>query len=1209
MYFSLRLFGMTEGFRLRIVIAALAGLLAVGAGIARLAISGVVIARVFQGAALSTLVGPLLAVVALILVRALFQYFRDLISDQTAGEIKIRLRQRLYTHALALGPGHFDQRRTGDVLMFLVDGVENLEAFFGQYLPQFFVAAIAPVLIFGFMAALDIQIGAIFLVFAVLTFFLPSVLHRMNRHLSLARRDTFGAMGADFLDSVQGLATLKAFGQSRRRGELLAARARELYRSTMRVFFVDGLSSAATILGVAGGAALALGWGAMRVSNGDLELRSLLIVLMLGAEVFRPLRELTQLYHQGMTAMASAEGVFALLDSPVTVADPAASGARSRSDAGTHEGAPAEPLRPEIVFQGVSLAYDGGRRPALEDVSFTLHAGETLGMVGASGAGKSTVVWLILRFLDPRRGRILLGGRDIRELPLEELRAQVAVVTQDTYLFHGTVAENLRLGRAGATQEELEEAARTASAHDFIMALPDGYDTMVGERGARLSGGQRQRVAIARALLKSAPILVLDEALSSVDAANEADIQRALERLMANRTTLVIAHRLSSVVNADRILVLDKGRLVESGSHIELAAANGVYAWLMARQQSTPEGDLLAATLPQVEGGGPGLGDGPSAAPAPSQDRPAIFSSTWEVWARLLGLVRQSRAELALSLASGLSYHGATIGLGAIGALLVAQIYKGGETGILLALMGALVLLAALTRWGEAWASHDLAYRLLAEMRIAIYDKLEPLAPAYLVKRRSGDLTSIVGGDVESVENFYAHVVTPAMVAFVLPGGVLLALAFVAWPLAVVLAPFLAVAAASPFFAQQRSERLGSEMRQRLGDLNAFVVDGIQGLREISAFGAGRSRLAETAARGRGFARHRIRFLKHQAVQAGFIESLTALGGMAVLIAGVWLVGEGRMDRTVVPLATLLAMSSFAPVTELARTLGQLMETLAASRRIFEVHDEPVAVQDGPGLTADGPSREGTPSIAFDQITFAYSNGVRPALHDVTFKAEPGQTVALVGRSGAGKTTAANMLMRFWDPDSGRIRLGSYDLRDLTLDELRGQIALVSQDTYLFNSTIRENLRMGKQDATDAEIEEAAGLSNAYEFIDAFPDGYETTVGEWGMRLSGGQRQRVSIARAILKDAPVLILDEATSHLDAVNEQLVREALHHLMKGRTTLVIAHRLSTVRDADRIVVLDSGRVVEEGTHQALLAEGGLYARLVSTQLVGATSRPAG
>ena len=329
-------------------------------------------------------------------------------------------------------------------------------------------------------------------------------------------------------------------------------------------------------------------------------------------------------------------------------------------------------------------------------------------------------------------------------------------------------------------------------------------------------------------------------------------------------------------------------------------------------------------------------------------------------------------------------------------------------------------------------------------------------------------------------------------------------------------------------------------MRQRLGDLNAFVVDGIQGLREISAFGAGRSRLAETAARGRGFARHRIRFLKHQAVQAGFIESLTALGGMAVLIAGVWLVGEGRMgpDRC----------ASGDPACHVVLCTGD-----RAGQDPWTAHGDPGRLAPdirgtrraggGPGRPrldrrrpiAGGhhrPSRSTrspSPTVtAFDQ-PFTTSRS----------RLSPARRWPWWGRSGAGKTTAANMLMRFWDPDSGRIRLGSYDLRDLTLDELRGQIALVSQDTYLFNSTIRENLRMGKQDATDAEIEEAAGLSNAYEFIDAFPDGYETTVGERGMRLSGGQRQRVSIARAILKDAPVLILDEATSHLDAVNEQLV----------------------------------------------------------------------
>jgi ABC-type multidrug transport system ATPase subunit len=347
----------------------------------------------------------------------------------------------------------------------------------------------------------------------------------------------------------------------------------------MGVLAANAATGALTIFGITGGAAVALGWGAVRVADGDLELRALMIVLMLGVEVFRPLRELVQLYHDGVMAMSSAEGIFAIMDSPAAVSDP--DGERE-----THLTAGAVgDLNPEITFEDVSHAYSEGRRPALHDLSFALHEGETLGLVGPSGAGKSTIVWLMLRFFDPQQGVIRLGGRDLRDIPLHQLRERISVVTQDTYLFHGTVAENLRFGNPNATQAQLEEAARAANAHEFISQLPRGYDTVVGERAVRLSGGQKQRIAIARALLKDAPILILDEALSSVDAENEALIQQALDGLMEGRTTLIIAHRLSSVVNADRILVLEEGRLVETGNHGELVAAGGLYANLMSQQQ------------------------------------------------------------------------------------------------------------------------------------------------------------------------------------------------------------------------------------------------------------------------------------------------------------------------------------------------------------------------------------------------------------------------------------------------------------------------------------------------------------------------------------------------------------------------------------------------------------------------------------------------
>lgn len=1205
MYFNLRLFSMTVGLRQRIALGALLGLVAVVVGISRLALTGLIIARVFEGENLSTLVLPILLVVGLTLMRVVFQYLRDVVSYKTATETKIELRRRLCAHAIALGPAHFDQQRTGDVLMSLVDGVESLEVFFGQYLPQFIVAVIAPVFIFIFMATLDVQIGLIFLVFAAITLFIPNILRNWNITKSRARRRAYGALGAEFLDSVQGLTTLKSFGQAKQQGKLLAKRARELYRTTMGVVAVDGASNGATIFGVSAGATFALVWGGYRVSSGELELSSLLIILMLGAEVFRPLREMAQLYHQGMTAMSAAEGIFDLLDRPVTVNAPSFYRHQDSLSNGIR-------LNSDISFDSVTFGYKDGSRSALKDFSFSLSKGETIGVVGPSGAGKSTIVWLLLRFYDPQHGRILLGGNDIRELPLETLRGQISVVTQDAYLFHGTVAENLRLGNPDASQGDLEEAARSANIDDFVSKLPNGYDTVIGERGVKLSGGERQRIAIGRALLKDAPILILDEALSSVDAENEASIQQALDRLTVNKTTLIIAHRLSSVIGADTIMVLDQGRLVEYGTHQELLASNGAYSTLMANQQTDSDADIIntdftnpvdTENLPHVRSGSV---NGHLKADTNNMVFDGSKISMLSAWRRLFEIALLWKGRLSVTIFSGLAFHISPLVLGALGSMLVVEVFNGGEIGHFTVLLIIATLIATLARWAESWASHDMAYRLLAEMRIEIFSKLEPLAPAYMLRRRSGDLTSIIGGDVENVENFFAHLITPAIVSIVVPGVALAALSIVAWPLAIVLLPFLVIAAVSPFYEQTRSQRLGAAMREQLGEINSQIVDGIQGMREIVAFGASDLKIQEIENGGRLFSEHRTGFLKAQAFHRSFIEALTAFGGLTVMSVGAWMSANGHVEATMLPLVTLLAFSSFGPVTELAGTIIELMDTLASTKRIFALYDEQVVVEDGPGVSRFEDRTVNMNAFSFDNVAFSYNAGQVSALNEVTFSVKVGQTIALVGHSGAGKSTTANLLLRFWDPDNGEIRFCGNHLADFKLDDLRQNIAFVSQDTYLFNRSIRDNLRMANLNATDDEIERVALLANVDEFSKTLPDGYDTLIGERGLQLSGGQRQRISIARALLKDASVLILDEATSHLDAVNEQKVREALTRLMRGRTTLVIAHRLSTVKDADLILVLDHGNVVEQGTHSELLSEGGTYARLVSKQIVGMAER---
>jgi ATP-binding cassette subfamily C protein CydCD len=1199
---------------MRIALAALVGLAAVPVAMLRLTLTGQAMARAFTGEPFNALVGLLVLIAGLIFLRALLQLARDEIANDTAARMKARVRGIVYAHILELGAGHFDQRRSSDAALTLVDGVEQLDPFFGQYLPQLIVAALTPVIIFSFMAFLDVQTAAIFLVFALVTLIAPAAFHKLNSTASTAFRRAQADTAAEFLDSIQGLGTLKAFGQSRQRGEQLAARARHLYRSTMWVLGVNIATGSITLLGISAGAAVALGWGAIRVQAGELPLATLLVVLLLGVEVFRPLRDLVQLFHSSMLAIAATRGLYQLLDAVPEVEPPA------------NPSTPAE-LRPILRFDHVTFGYAGGRRPAVTDISFELEPGRSLGVVGPSGAGKSTLVNLLLRFVDPQQGRVLLDGHDLRDLPVDVVRRQVAVVAQDTYLFYGSVADNLRVARPTATPEELEAASRAANAHQFITDLPNGYATLIGERGVRLSGGQRQRLAIARALLKDAPVLVLDEALSSVDAENESTIQQALDRLQRGRTTLIIAHRLSSVANADRIVVLERGQLVEEGSPSELLRKqDGVYFRLMAAQraaapmlaaggdepEATPAESMAARLSLHAGGHSHGHAHSHAHAPAPSaataSDSAARVSAS-RVWLRLFRLVRPWWWETALVFISGPLQAGAQVALGVISALLVTQVVNGGNLTPWLWALGICVPLAAVLRWVDSWISHDLAYRLLAELRIRLYQLLDPLAPAYLVRRRSGDLVSALLGDVELIELFYAHTVSPLVVAVLVPGFVLIVLAVLAPWLALVLVPFLIGVALTPMLAARQSSRLGTALRETTGEVTAHAVDSVQGLRTIAAFDHGEARAAEVALRSQQLGDLRREFLRWQAVQNAVIEALMGLGALSVMTAGVRLVTDGDLARTALPLATLLAAASFQPVITIVTVAKELHQTIGAARRFFAVEDEPVAVVDGPAAL---PARLDSVGVRFENVTFAYARIERPALREVTFEVPPGKTVAVVGRSGAGKTTAAHLLLRFWDAQQGAIRVESQDVRELRLDDLRGLIALVAQDTYLFNTTLRDNIRLGRPDATDADVLEAARAANVDEFARALPEAYDTPVGERGLQLSGGQRQRVSIARALLKNAPILVLDEATSHLDAVSEAEVRQALDRLSHGRTTLVIAHRLSTIREADAIVVLDDGRIVESGTHAELLALDGLYSHLIASQLgagaaLAPTSRP--
>ncbi len=1186
MYFNFKLWALTAGIRGRIGAAIAMGLVSSGLGIARLLAVAWLLGQLFTGAAFSDLWLPGLGVILLILARGYWDHSRADHAHQTAAIMQYQLREQLFNRILALGPANLMHARTGEVRAAIVEGIERLEVYFGKYLPQFFVAMLTPLVIFLVVGWVDWMVAWVYLLAALFTLFAPALFHRMDARNSLRRANAYRRFAAEYLDALQGLGTLKAYGQSGQRAEALREEADELAESTKWVLATNSLSRGITDTGIAVGAALALGVAAWRMEAGLLDLQGLLIVLLLGVEVFRPLRDLRALLHDGMLAESAAAQIFSVLEDTPLITD-VPDRISSPADFG-------------IEFRQVDFAYPGARGQVHQGLSFSVAPGERIGIVGTSGSGKSSIVRLLQRFYDPDAGGILLGGVDINDFSFDTLRRHMAVVSQDTYLFHGTVEDNLRLGKSNARDDEIIAACRAANALDFIEALPQGFATIIGERGLRLSGGQRQRIAIARALLRDAPILILDEALSSVDAENEAVIQQALDRLMAGRTTLILAHRLSSIIGADRILVLDGGKVCEQGTHDELIAANGVYQRLM--QEQVEERDAAGMDSQPL------LLEESTATDSVEIKRLSDNGNNESLLARadigfgatirkLMGYTGPWKGLLALTFGLGVTRVIAFIGVSILSALAFAAVKNGEPYQAWLVWLAIAAGTAGILHWLESWVAHDMAFRMLADMRINLFRKLDSLAPAFLLKRRSGDLVHLATEDIELIEYFYAHTIAPAFVAVLVPGTVLALLISFHWTLGMVLLPFLAIVAGSPVLFRGSVDQLGSRARDALGRLSSQAVETLQGLGEILSFQAGNSRRKEFLRACEDHQEQRLAFFRHLSRHAMVTEICTSLGVLAVIVAAIPLVSSGVIDPGYLPLLSLAAMAAFLPVSEVADVGHQLADTLNATQRLAAVDAEPVTVVGGDGAWQSGKQAVG---VRFDNVNFRYPGTDAAALRGIDIEIGAGKTTALVGPSGAGKSTLAQLLMRFWDPAEGSIQLDGRDIRELELDELRRAIGIVSQETYLFNDTLAGNLRIARADAGDDALHRAIEQAELKDFVNGLPEGLNTPVGEGGHALSGGQRQRLSIARAFLKDAPVLVLDEATSHLDSISERAVHRALDKLMQQRTTLIIAHRLSTIREADSILVLDQGSLVETGSHDELLAGNGLYAHLISRQL---------
>ena len=1211
------------------------------------------------GTTVAPMAGDLMVYVALAIVCMLVRYLATThatrLGTEAAERVKLALRSKLYRKMVALGPSYRSRVKTSDVVQSAGEGVEQIQSFFELFLPQLFYAILAPITLFAVIAPINMPAAVTMLVCAPLIIIVTGIVSMTAARAFKKYWGRYTDMGAAFLDNLQGLETLKNFDADDRAAAEMDKKAEGFRVMTMRVLQIQLRSLTAMDIVAYGGAAAgigvalwqyahtaaaaagasAAGWSPIMLAahlpgafaylayglqylmpfgaGFPLTLAGLLLIVLLSAEFFIPMRQLGSYFHVAMNGMTSTKRIFALLDTPEpahgTATLPATAGTDAGTDAGTKAGTKADGGI-TVSFDHVGYSYDSADSgaavqqtnsapaPALTDLTFTAYPGQLTAIVGISGSGKSTAAALLAGTLTGYQGSLTLNGVKVSDLSGETLARTITLIGASSHLFAGTLRENLLMalpddGQNGeaasdAVDSRLWDALEQARIADFVRSQPDGLDMTIEPDAANLSGGQRQRIAIARALLHDSPVFVFDEATSSVDVESEELILATIRELVQSRskTVIMITHRMANAEHADQVVVLEHGKSVETGTHAELMAAGGVYAKLFTTQADIenfgadhPQPASLTAS---ASGSGAAVGAAPAAAPAEM--------STFQVIKRLLGEAKPLAGLMVAASTAGTIGHLAATFLPVFGiiagfALAGNPVWGMSAAGAITAMIVCAVL-RGLTRYVEQYLNHNVAFHLLALFRSKAFAALRRLAPAKLAGKGKGDLIAMLTTDVELLEIFFAHTISPVAIAVTTTiVYAIVAATLSPWTALALIVSHLIIGIIVPRFFATGVRNLGPAIRGAAGELDNVMLDDMRGLDEIIRFGRGEDRAQAIEDRTRALWRDHAKLSRVNGRFAGVGGLLVALLTSAAAGIAINLAGVNLYDIPALVAAFALLASSFGPTLALAALPANLTQTFASARRLFGLMDE------APAVVETGTANSDYEGMRLDRVTFAYpGEGSEAILADFSLDVPQHGILGIQGPSGRGKSTMLKLLMRYWDPQRGQVTLSGTPLPQIDVHARRRIQAMMSQETHLFDGTIRENLLIalpeseirngGAAGVLDARLREALAKASVLDLIDSLPDGLDTQVGELGDRLSEGERQRIGLARVFLRNADLVLFDEPTSRLDALNEAIILRSIHELSKSEqnadkgqdvAVVLVSHRESAMRVADAVLNL--------------------------------------